>query len=229
MSLGAYGLTAADLPQDPYYPQETSEGPSFLDTGACVCVLQETPLQNSNNAVWHCIGNQTQNVYLTRGGKFFTPVNGGTTIDGNIYDDSNGPQTNETFVWDSGSNSLQKLVGDDGLTPYDLACTGQNQTTFSTAFYRANQEIANNETAVDAAPCWRPGAIPVQIQNITEWQSQGCNEGFLCMLTEISALDFQAMLILSYRCQQHCELSTTILPATRRLPIGATVLSNLYL
>jgi hypothetical protein len=50
-------------------------------------------------------------------------------------------------------NSLEQLDGNYGLTPYDEACTAQNQTTFSTAFYRANQEIADNETAVDAAPC----------------------------------------------------------------------------
>lgn len=188
MSLGAYGLTATDLPQDPYYPQETPQGPSFLDTGACVCALQETPMLNSNNAVWHCIGNQTQNVYLTTGGKFFNPLHGGNTINGDIYDDSNGPQTNTTFVWNSASNSLEELDATYDLTPYDKACTGQNQTTFSTAFYQANQEITDNETAVDAAPCWRAGAIPVQIQNVTEWQSQGCNEGFLCMFNGTIAL-----------------------------------------
>lgn len=179
MSLAAYGLSASSLPQDPYYPQETPEGPSFLDTGACLCALQKTPAQNSENALWHCIGNQTQNVYTTRTGKWFHTVHGGTVIDGSIEDASNEPRINETLIWESGS--LQQSSTGDDLSPYDRACTGKNQTTFSTAFYRATQELANNREAVGAAPCWRAGAVPAQLQNITDWMSNGCREGFLCM------------------------------------------------
>jgi len=180
MSHLAYGLTASNLPQDPYYPQITPQGPSFLDTGACLCALQKTPTAKSKTALWHCIGNQTQNVYTTRTGKWFRTIHGGTKIHGPIDDASNGPQIEKTFIWDSGSFKQSSSV--DSLSLYDRACTGINQTTFSTAFYRAAQEIADNQDAVDAAPCWRQGAFPIQLQDVTEWAEYGCREGFLCRL-----------------------------------------------
>lgn len=179
-SLAQFGVNAGDLPQDPFVEQVTPEGPSFLDTGACLCALQETPVQKSNEAVWHCIGNQTQGVYETRGGKWFSTVNGGTKVNGSIYDASNGPNTDKTLLFESGF--LKEFEdSDESLSVYDQACTGKNQSTYSTAFYRTSAALARNETpGIDGAPCRRPGAVPVKIQDVDDWLKNGCSEGFLC-------------------------------------------------
>lgn len=66
------------------------------------------------------------------------------------------------------------------LDVFSKACTGKNQTTFTTAYYRAVREIADNKLPVDAAPCYRPGAVPLQIQSADSWVKDGCNLGFLC-------------------------------------------------
>ncbi|KAI5919668.1 hypothetical protein F4810DRAFT_478443 [Camillea tinctor] len=184
---GVPGLSRGSLPQDPYYPQESEYGPSFLDTGACLCSLR--PLQstevnngsgNSNqDAAWQCIGNQTQGVYTVTTGKWFNSLHGGNNVSLPIYDASNGPDTSKALTWDSGSSTLVD-ANTNSLTPYDQACTGHNQTTFSTSFYRAAAAMDAGETPVDAAPCWRPGAVPIQIQTIESWQQEGCREGFLC-------------------------------------------------
>lgn len=174
-------MSVSSSAQNPFYPQETPQGPSFLDTGACLCALQETPAANSSLAVWHCIGNQTEGVYTTTSGIWFNTTHGGTDVNGSIYDDTNGPQTDEVLLYEA--DALEPSSDLSSLSPYDRACTGQNETTFSTAFYRAAEEIANNEPVVDGAQCWREGASAVQIQNLTDWQSQGCNRGFLCRCT----------------------------------------------
>ncbi|KAI0594892.1 hypothetical protein F4775DRAFT_605748 [Biscogniauxia sp. FL1348] len=194
------GLSRADLPQDPYYPQESNYGPSFLDTGACLCSLrplESTEVNNgtdngdqnndnsnnrrasSNDAAWQCIGNQTQGVYTVTTGKWFNSLYGGNNVTLPIYDDSNGPDTSKALTYDSGSGTLVDS-NLNSLSPYDQACTGNNQTTFSTSFYRAAAAIDMGEAPVDATPCWRPGGVPVQIQGITSWQQEGCREGFLC-------------------------------------------------
>lgn len=179
-ALAVYGLDASDLPQDPYYPQSDPDGPTFLDTGACVCALQTLPPADSDVAAWQCIGNQTQDVYVATTGKWFKTFNNNNNVDLPIYDASNGPDNSTTYRWDDDKAQLVKLTDQSSLTGYDRACTAVNQTTFSTAFYRAADEIARNVTPVDAAPCWRPGAVPIQLQNLTLWESNGCLEGFLC-------------------------------------------------
>jgi hypothetical protein len=180
MSLSSY--YPYTLPQDPYYPQETPQGPSFLDTAACLCALQDSPAANSTDAVWHCIGDQTEDVYTTTGGKWFNTINGGNVTAAAINDDSNGPQTSQYYIWNS--TSLEAASNDDSLSAYDGACTGNNQTTFSTTFYEAAAELADNQTAEAATTCWREGASAIQIQNLTDWQSQGCGVGFLCRSQE---------------------------------------------
>lgn len=75
------------------------------------------------------------------------------------------------------------------LSVYDAACTGNNQTTFSTALYRAVSEKENSETMIDAMPCWGgPTAVPMQIMGLEEWQGAGCNEGFLCENNTVNSL-----------------------------------------
>ena len=171
-------LRPEDLPQDPFLPQETPTGPTFLDTGACVCALQ-LPGANSDSVAWQCIGNQTQGVYTATTGKWFASLHGGTEDDGAIHDASNGPDTTKTLAWDRKRGSF--VDADAGrLSVWDRACTGENHTSFSTSFYRAAQQLKDEKPPVDAAPCWRPGAVPLKIQSAEEWVNEGCKEGFLC-------------------------------------------------
>ncbi|KAK7931561.1 hypothetical protein PG985_002273 [Apiospora marii] len=178
-------VKANDLPQDPYFPQYPPTGPAFLDTEACLCALRR-PEPKSSNVAWHCIGNQTQGVYKVTTGKWFAALHEEAQAGGRVDDASNGPDTAKALRWDGGSEPFSPA--DDTLGPYDKACTGHNQTTFSTAFYRAAEEQRNNKTMVDAAPCWREGAVPIQIQTLKSWQDHGCSEGFLCMNNTVNSL-----------------------------------------
>ena len=167
-----------DLPQDPYFPQFPPTGPTFLDTEACLCALRRPEQTRSQGVAWQCIGNQTQGVYKVTTGKWFAPLHDGTETGGKVYDASNGPNTDKALRWDGDKKSFSPA--DETLSVYDKACTGQNQTTFSTSFYRAAEQQRKKETMVDAAPCWREGAVPIQIQTVESWQKDGCSEGFLC-------------------------------------------------
>lgn len=177
--------SSADIPQDPFFPQEIPQGPAFLDTEACLCAYKRTPVSDSDDAAWECIGNQTQGINTFTGGKWFRPLHTATISNesdgmiGTIWDASNGPDLTASLMYNADQNALVS-VDESGLSAYDAACTGSNQTTFSTAFYRAVDEKQNNETIVDAMPCWRPLAVPIEIMNLETWQRDGCNEGFLC-------------------------------------------------
>lgn len=177
--------SAQDVPQDPFFPEEIPPGPAFLDTQACLCAYKQTPLTNSDDAAWECIGNQTQGINTFTGGKWFRPLHSATVTNatdekiGSIWDASNGPDLADPLMYNIDQNALV-AVNNSRLSVYDAACTGSNQTTFSTAFYRSVTERENNETMVDAAPCYRPLAAPVQIMEVAAWQQDGCNEGFLC-------------------------------------------------
>lgn len=177
--------SVADLPQDPFFPQETPPGPAFLDTEACLCAYKQSPVTDSEDAAWECIGNQTQGINTFTGGKWFRPLHSATISNaseddiGPIWDASNAPDLSEALMYNVDQDSLVS-VDETDLSPYDAACTGSNQTTFSTAFYRAVDEKENNETMVDALPCYRPLAVPIQIMDLDTWQQDGCNEGFLC-------------------------------------------------
>lgn len=177
--------SAEDIPQDPFYPEEIPPGPAFLDTQACLCAYKQTPLTNSEDAAWECIGNQTQRIKSFTGGKWFRPLHSATVTNatdevlGAIWDASNGPDLKDALMYNADQDALV-AVDDSKLSAYEAACTGANQTTFSTAFYRSVSERENNETMVDAAPCYRPLAVPVQIMELDAWQQDGCNEGFIC-------------------------------------------------
>ncbi|KAK6087714.1 hypothetical protein SCUP234_01353 [Seiridium cupressi] len=179
MGSSLLGIDPAYIPQDPFLPRFPTEGPSFLDTGACLCALQILP-HGEDSVAWQCIGNQTQGVYEVTTGKWFNAVNGGSNVDLPTDDNSNGPDTSATFTWDANQNTLVEASDQTVLNGYDRACTAVNHTTFTRAFYRANDEIARNATPVDAMPCYQPGAVPIQIQDLASWESQGCSEGFLC-------------------------------------------------
>ena len=171
--------------QDPFIPVDDVESPRFLDTEACLCRLRSEP-SKGDTVWWQCVGNQF-NITNT-GGKWFQAKNvDGIKLDANStlgpsYDASYPPDLAQGFEWDDSQNQLT-VLGDKkpGLSVWDVACTAKNNTLFSTALYRAAAEIQANQTPVDAAPCWRPGAVPIQIQSFEDWQENGCKEGFLCM------------------------------------------------
>lgn len=183
-------LDLAKAPQDPFYPQITPNGPAFLDDAACLCALQESPDTQASNLVWQCIGNQTTDVYNTVDGKWFSGLSNGNDTKLPIDDASNLPDKQHPLMYDGASRTLVPYSASaaNNMTVYNRACTANNQTVFSTAFYRAVDEQQNNQTMIAAAPCYREGGIPMQIQNVSSWQSQGCNLGFLCANNTVNSL-----------------------------------------
>lgn len=181
-----FTFALADIPQDPFLPQGRLNGPAFLDTQACLCAYRQTPISDSNAAAWECIGNQTNGIDVYTGGKWFRPTRSASISDeddeniGPIWDASNGPDVSAPLFFDAEQDDLV-TVDESRLSPYDAACTGLNHTRFSETFYRAVDQRENNETMVDAAPCYRgPYAVPMQIMGLEQWQQEGCKEGFLC-------------------------------------------------
>ncbi|MDI1493480.1 MAG: hypothetical protein OHK93_005270 [Ramalina farinacea] len=169
--------------QDPFLPQWPSQGPIFLDTGACICALREPPPDNDQNKMqWRCQGNATDNIYIGNGGKWYAPDHDiSDTKSLPVEDGSDPPKTDATFI-SQGKGGLVDLgtVNPDPLSLQDQACTGLNQTSFSTSYYRAGVELAANQTPVAAAPCYLAGAIPIKLQNETSWLDEGCHQGFFC-------------------------------------------------
>ncbi|KAK3485376.1 uncharacterized protein B0T23DRAFT_46526 [Neurospora hispaniola] len=178
--------------QDPFVPVDNADGPRFLDTEACLCQLRPEPVKG-DTVWWQCVGNQF-NITDT-GGKWFQARNvdaleleANNTL-GPIYDASYAPDSSQGFEWDDSQKQLT-ITGDrtPGLNVWDTACTAENNTLFSTTLYRAAAEIRANQTPVDAAPCWRPGAVPIQIQDYENWQEHGCKDGFLCSNNTVNSL-----------------------------------------
>lgn len=167
------------IPQDPFLPQDVSQGPVFLDTQACLCGLRGPRDLNSNDPSWQCIGNQTQGVYSVTTGKWFNSVGKGSKEKLPMWDNTSGIDTSRALMYKTQNDSFVDASLSE-LTVWDRACTGINQTSFSTSYYGATIALQRNETPVDAAPCWRPGAIPIQIQDDSSWTTNGCSEGFLC-------------------------------------------------
>ncbi|KAM5348133.1 hypothetical protein ACJ41O_007957 [Fusarium nematophilum] len=190
MDYQRYGIDPARLPQQPFFPAVEPDGPTFLDSEACVCALQPLPSSAKDlaGAGWQCIGNQTQGVYNVTSGKWFKAVHGKGRINLPMNDASNGPDTDEELTWDSKSRSLKPLTDKKRLSVYDRDCTGKNQTTFSTSFYRSMKQLQRDQLPWDSAPCWRPGAMPLQLQGVDSWLKDGCKEGFLCKNNTINSL-----------------------------------------
>ncbi|KAJ4138292.1 hypothetical protein NW768_002113 [Fusarium equiseti] len=207
MSLSQYGVDDAKLPQQPFLAGDRPRGPTFLDTTACLCSLRALPgldniaeaNTNFNNgqAAWQCIGNQTQGVYNVTTGKWYEAKNAKGSLNLPMEDASN-PPVGGDLVWNSKSRTLEPLKDKNTLTVYDRDCTGTNRSSFSTSFYRATNQLLNDQLPIDAAPCWRPGALPLQLQNVSSWQSEGCKEGFLFMVI-VDVLLLVGMFTLMFR------------------------------
>ncbi|KAL2016210.1 hypothetical protein VTK56DRAFT_4067 [Thermocarpiscus australiensis] len=148
-------------------------------------------VSGGSNFLWRCFGNQTEGANSLTSGKWFetTPDDRGTfqnITELNVNDASNPPATDSPMAWDPDTESL--VLGTQGLSVWDRACTGVNWTSFSTSFYRAAEHLRQNATPVDAMPCWRPGAVPLRIQNVSHWQEHGCSKGFLCANNTVNSL-----------------------------------------
>ncbi|KAL0932310.1 uncharacterized protein CTRU02_213263 [Colletotrichum truncatum] len=185
MSRGMSLLNASYMPQDPYFPQVEPQGPSFLDTSACLCAFR-TINGSASAAAWHCIGNQTEGVYTVNTGRWFNPLHAATNLNGSIDDASNGPNTEKSLRFNSGS--LTESTNDDGLSVWDRACTGKNNTQFSTTFYAASKELDEDKQPISAIPCYREGAVPIHIQDVDDWKANGCSPGFLCQNNTVNSL-----------------------------------------
>ncbi|KAK4442008.1 hypothetical protein QBC34DRAFT_37781 [Podospora aff. communis PSN243] len=174
-------------PQDPLLPQHFPiTGPTFIDTGGCMCQLRAGP---GPELAWRCVGNQTEATVQEISGKWFKTEFPRTEVDRltrPLDDDSTPPQT-ETFHRYGGQQD-GLIEGDEGLDVWDVACTAENHTSFSTSWYRAAAQIERGERPVDAAPCWRPDTIPVQIQTVEDWLEYGCTPGFLCKNNTVNSL-----------------------------------------
>lgn len=147
-------------------------------------------MTNSHEAAWECIGDQTDRVTVTKQGKWFRTIYNETIVNPTlpIWDASNGPDVEDPLMYDVGRDALVPF-DPDKMTVYNGACTGSNQTTFSTAFYRTVDEVEAGLPPVDAMPCWRgPSAVPMQIMGLDEWSRTGCNEGFLCENNTVNSL-----------------------------------------
>ncbi|KDN59896.1 hypothetical protein CSUB01_10867 [Colletotrichum sublineola] len=186
MSRQIYGLSANDIPQNPFYPQADPQGPSFLDTAGCLCALQPTSAGGLSEPAWQCIGDQSNGVYTTKDGRWFKTLNGVGNANGTIYDSSNPPDIQKPMRWLSGA--LKDSPGNDGLTAHNAACNGKNNTRYSTSFYEASEQIDAGQYPLSGAPCLRGKAVPIEIQSLEGWQAQGCRPGFLCENNTINSL-----------------------------------------
>ena len=179
------------LPTDIFLPTQATLGPLYLDDGGCLCALQSAP---DSSTAWRCLGNHTQEIYGGTSGKWFAVADAQAQWQGlALNDTSNPPELDSPLAQSANSSSDQPLVplasvAANPLDVYDGACSGRNQTSFSTAYYRSEAAIQAKQPPIDAAPCYRSGAVPIQIQNVTAWQQDGCLEGFYCPNNTINSL-----------------------------------------
>ncbi|KAK7423437.1 hypothetical protein QQZ08_009005 [Neonectria magnoliae] len=81
------------------------------------------------------------------------------------------------MTWNRKSKFLQALKSDKSLSVYDLACTGKNNTTFSTTYCTAATQMGEGDLPIAAIPCWRPGAMPMHLQGVDSCFGSRCLEG----------------------------------------------------
>ncbi|KAK3386198.1 hypothetical protein B0H63DRAFT_501695 [Podospora didyma] len=184
------------LPQDPFLPQDEPLLPSFLDTEACLCQLQGRPDDNrksgTRNMAWRCFGNQNEGYEKPLSGKWFLTTDGANSTSADILripinSAAHPPAIDKALQYDNKTRSLVPITSSQ-LSVWDQACTALNNTAFSTTFYQAAAESKRGDAPISAAPCWRAGAIPLQIQSVTDWQTNGCIEGFLCPNNTVNSL-----------------------------------------
>lgn len=173
-------FTSDQLPQDPFFPTIDLFGPIFLDTEACFCALRHAKLDVGKETVaWQCVGDQTR-AYETLEGKWFPTKDGNQDIPEDPNDGSNPPDRGRPLFYDPAAKDLVDLRNPATLGVYNGACTAVNNTKFSQSIYEAYDQLDSNQYPISGAPCFRPGAIPLKIQNADSWGKDGCSPGFLC-------------------------------------------------
>ncbi len=215
-----------NAPQDPFLPRWVAQGPVFLDTNACICALQSA-LHNTTSQVWECLGNATSNPYMSTSGKWFPTASGVGNVTAALNGASNPPLTDRPLVATNDTTLVPLAsVNPNPLSIFDQACTGLNRTNFTTSYYRATDEIAKQETPVDGAPCFRPGAVPIPIAGVSSWQNEtgffGCKEGFFCKYFIAAQGSDLVAENLNNRSEQHDQHVTTILLSSRAVREGPT-------
>lgn len=188
MSLSSSGLPISESPPD---------GPQFVDSGNCLCALQDYPGadQTSATLAWRCLGNNKKNekIYNGDSGKWYKPRAGDTAEDPKslrVNDASLPPDDRTAFVAqpDNPANLVPlNSTNTNPLSTFDQACTGRNVTLLSQHYYAAQNQIAKKQTPTAAITCLS-GAVPQTIQNVTSWNSTGCLPGFQCQNATINAL-----------------------------------------
>jgi hypothetical protein len=155
-----------------------AQGPQYVDTAQCRCALQENTIQ-----AWRCIGNETANLYDETSGKWFLPNAGTETNSDQQTSIYGGPPPNTTAAYLYSDDLTQDLVpittaNQVQLSALDATCNGKNDTDKTPIYYL---KLANS-AASGYVPqmCLEGGAVPVQIQNASEWDSHGCLPGFYC-------------------------------------------------
>ncbi|KAL9058237.1 MAG: hypothetical protein Q9162_001836 [Coniocarpon cinnabarinum] len=187
-----YGITdPAKIPTDIFLPNQPPAGPTFIDEGGCLCALRGAP--DGQSTAWRCFGNHSLDAYTGSSGQWFNIPNAQTAwLNLPLNDSSNPPDVSNPMVEAPGqtNGSLTPLPGvqPDPLNVYDQACSGRNQSSWTTSYYEAEYELLNNQTPVAAAPCYLRGALPIQIQNVTSWQEHGCLDGFYCPNNTMNSL-----------------------------------------
>ena len=220
-----YGVVdQSEEPTDIFLPSQKSLGPTFLDDGGCFCALRGAPDEQST--AWHCFCNHSQDAYVGNGGKWFNIPDARAPWQNLPIDDAtNLPNVRKAMVLppSNGGQLTLDLVPLNGLTPnpltiYDQACTGNNQTNWTTTYYGAEANLTTNNPPVAAVPCYRAGTMPIQIQNVSSWLQQGCLEGFLCQNNTINSLPQYCIPI--NECQEARMAGATCAIGDQNFPMG---------
>ena len=153
------------------------KGPTLIDDDGCRCALQE----ELHTEAWRCIADLTDNIYSGQTGKWFFAVNktNRNSLKDSPNSDKNPPNLTRPYIIKGNGQDAKFAViapSDEAADLEDASCSGRNDTQWSSTFYR----LIAISLVESSSPCWQPGIIPLTIQNASEWNTTGCNRGFLC-------------------------------------------------
>ena len=174
---------------------EAPRGPFYVDTESCRCALQlfnQTAVHldaDDSEEAWRCIGDSNADVYFGENGKWFLPQHSANFADEGAINDisqpsnwaGNPPDVQKTYIVDNTTHELEPLDDTDQakLSILDAVCSGQNSSDQSSRYYTSVKQVEAGKLPTDAATCLA-GTSPIELQNASSWQTQGCNLGFFC-------------------------------------------------
>lgn len=134
--------------------------PAIIDTADCLCGLQGTrETYESDSSWWRCIANVTGDINSGGTGKWFYPIlpleQGNSYTLGEFLPINSGDfpvNTTQAYVLSSdgdGGYIYVPLTAEiqDQLSAADLACTGSNDTKWSTQYYAAQDGPSPSSTS----------------------------------------------------------------------------------